>query len=334
MSIHFDFKAKAWRWQFKATVDGHRCRFSRILPAAWSETQSRKFDEQETAKTYARLSLGPIKSEPVEAAVKLYLDEHVPTLRDARTAVSALAKLLPFYKGRQLSELPDIARKVVKHSRVGPTTTRQRLAYLKAAANYALRHSLGSVDYIKGMALPSPADGLDEYLTRREVILLARACKDKFTRALILAVFYTGQRPGELYRADAVTDGWLLPMTKNGTRFKAIALPHIRWCLAYWPMPYDYTVYSRHFRKAREAIGRPTVHLHTLRHSAASALISKGRTLSEVAGVLNHKSIQATQRYAHLYDSARILALKDLRKSTAAETAPKHVLPARKAKGL
>ena len=41
--------------------------------------------------------------------------------------------------------------------------------------------------------------------------------------------------------------------------------------------------------------------IHDERHSLASALLSTGATLGEVGSVLNHDSVQSTDRYSHLY---------------------------------
>jgi integrase len=45
---------------------------------------------------------------------------------------------------------------------------------------------------------------------------------------------------------------------------------------------------------------------HDLRHSCASYLAQSGASLLEIASVLGHKSLQATQRYAHLIPGAKV----------------------------
>jgi integrase len=47
---------------------------------------------------------------------------------------------------------------------------------------------------------------------------------------------------------------------------------------------------------------RPTVHLHDLRHSFASILVSSGASLPLIGQMLGHTQPQTTARYAHLYD--------------------------------
>lgn len=52
--------------------------------------------------------------------------------------------------------------------------------------------------------------------------------------------------------------------------------------------------------KVRKEAGVADVRIHDLRHTAASMLLQSGHSLRVVGEVLNHKSLQATHRYAHL----------------------------------
>ena len=54
------------------------------------------------------------------------------------------------------------------------------------------------------------------------------------------------------------------------------------------------------FAEALERMGIADFHFHDLRHTAASALAMNGATLSEIAEVLGHKTMQMVKRYAHL----------------------------------
>jgi integrase len=53
-----------------------------------------------------------------------------------------------------------------------------------------------------------------------------------------------------------------------------------------------------------QAIGRPTVRMHDLRHSFASILVSAGASLPLIGQMLGHTQAQTTARYAHLYDDS------------------------------
>ncbi|GAA4400547.1 tyrosine-type recombinase/integrase [Quisquiliibacterium transsilvanicum] len=319
MSLYFDEARGRWRWQFKATLDGQRHRSSRLLPRGWSEAQARRYDEQETARTYARLSTGKrVSSVPlIDVAVDLYLRERVPQLRDGLNAARNLAHLFPDYQGRGMDEIGKVARAYAKaHAgELKPATIRQRLATLRAAASYALKyHSIGSKDWIAAMPMPSVNNARHHYLRRAEVLMLARAISDPPTRAWVLLTFATGSRPGELFRAEPVDGGaaFLMPETKNGDRELKPVLPRFRRYARHWPMPHDYTWHSRLFREARQAVGLDHIRPHDLRHSTASALTDAGATLKQVGEVLGHRTAQATNRYAHLYTERKSALLESI----------------------
>ena len=59
--------------------------------------------------------------------------------------------------------------------------------------------------------------------------------------------------------------------------------------------------YYKAYRAARKAAGRPDLRPHDLRHSLAFQIIFSGGTLSDVQAALHHKSVIASNRYAHLY---------------------------------
>ena len=324
MSVSRDERNGRWRWQFKAVVGGRRFRFSRLLPRGWSETQARRFDEQETARTYARLSAGTQSAVPlISAAVALYLQEAVPQQQDSDNAIRNLAHLLPYYHDRPLDELGKVARQYIEDAplarerpdkdRLSPATIRQRLATLRSAAVHALKyHDLGSRDWIEAMPMPSVDNAREVYLTRAQLLQLARACKEPATRAWIILTFATGSRPGELFRAEARDGHFLKQRSKNGERMVLPVLPRFQRYMRHWPMPHDYSWHSRHFRAARQAVGLDDITPHTLRHSTASALIEAGVSLSDVGHVLNHKTLQATKRYAHLAQERKVSSLEKI----------------------
>lgn len=321
MSVYWDEKRKRFRWQFKATVDGQRYRLSKQLPASWGEAQAKKYDETETARTYTRIASGKrVSTVPlIDIAVDLYLRERVPNLKDGKNAALNLAHLLPEFQGKGLDQLGKIARHYakIKAAELKPATIRQRLATLRSAATYALKyHGVGSQDWIAQMPMPSVKNERHHYKRRSEVLRLARACKHLPTRALILMTFATGSRPGELHRADVLEDCFLMPETKNGERSIVPVLRRFQYLLRHWPLELDYTRYSYYFRQARDACGFEGLHLHDLRHSTASALASEGVSLFQVGQVLNHKTAQATKRYAHLYPELKADILKQIWQKT------------------
>ncbi len=59
----------------------------------------------------------------------------------------------------------------------------------------------------------------------------------------------------------------------------------------------------RSWRTALRRAGVTNFRRHDLRHSAASALASSGASLLTIGAVLGHRSVSATQRYAHLAEN-------------------------------
>lgn len=59
------------------------------------------------------------------------------------------------------------------------------------------------------------------------------------------------------------------------------------------------TFHSAHFRKAREAAGRPDLRFHDLRHTGAMLAAASGATLAELMQRLGHSTVSAALAYQH-----------------------------------
>jgi integrase len=59
----------------------------------------------------------------------------------------------------------------------------------------------------------------------------------------------------------------------------------------------------RFWAKIQTETGLADVHIHDLRHTFASLLVSGGASLEMIGKLLGHSQTQTTQRYAHLMDS-------------------------------
>lgn len=316
MPISWDKRNARWRFQFNRVLAGRRFRASRLLPQGWSRAQADAYDRQEVARLYA-LATGIERPVPlISEAVTLYLDHRIPHLANGRACAQALALMLPAYQGKALDQLGDISRRYAKEARrddgspLAPATLRNRLAYLRAAVRYAYRHhGLGDRDYSAQMAMPKVDNARQTYLRPPDLRRLLGHIGDPETRALVRLAFYTGLRwvkellprqPEDIQKAGA--DWWLtIPDTKTGKPHMVWLHPACRRDLAFLPFRHHWRTYYGRFCEAREAAGLPDLHMHDLRHSLASVLISQGATLAEVGGALGHASHQSTARYAHLY---------------------------------
>ncbi len=69
------------------------------------------------------------------------------------------------------------------------------------------------------------------------------------------------------------------------------------------------TTIKHAFQSARKAAGLEKIHLHDLRHSAASAMVGAGIDLYAVGKVLGHANVSSTARYSHLANDTLLAAV-------------------------
>lgn len=63
------------------------------------------------------------------------------------------------------------------------------------------------------------------------------------------------------------------------------------------------------FDKARERAGLPALHMHDLRHTAASHMLMAGTDIRTLAAILGHSTLQMVLRYTHLLDEHKLNAV-------------------------
>ena len=64
--------------------------------------------------------------------------------------------------------------------------------------------------------------------------------------------------------------------------------------------------------KALQQAGLRQMRFHDLRHTFASHLVLKGRSLKEIQVLLGHHSVTMTERYAHVGDEQLVAAVECL----------------------
>jgi hypothetical protein len=73
--------------------------------------------------------------------VLTYLTRHAPSLKNRTIWRAPWPSCMPFYAGKPLSALPDVARSTPRRKGdVKPATVKNRLAYLRAACRWAWKH--------------------------------------------------------------------------------------------------------------------------------------------------------------------------------------------------
>lgn len=305
MSISRNKKRGCFVFDFSRTIEGQRVRTTKSLPRSWNQAQADAYDRQESAKLYALATRVEHADFLIEDAVAKYVAERCPELKHGKGCALELQDLMPFYLGRPLTSLVDVCKTIRLKSKkrngdpLAPATITNRIRYLTAACRYGWKHhSMGQHDPAAGVVTPVVKNQRNGYITRKEMLQVARLVTNKDARAAIRILFYTGMRIGELQRAEIIGSAFVLRDTKNGDPRIIPIHPKIRCCLGH-AVPSKFTV-RYHLYLHKEAVGIPWAHVHDIRHSAASAMINAGVDLYTVGAVLGHKSQASTQRYSHL----------------------------------
>lgn len=303
MPVYFDKTRKRWRFDFSRLVGGRRRRATKLLPAPWTRAQAEAYGRAQDAHLYA-VATGATREQPlISQAVGLYLAEHAPGLKNRALLERDLSLVLPWYAGRRLSDLADVARQYAadKASELKPATIKLRMAYLRAACRWAWKHrGLGDHDPAERMTLPTVRNERHVYVERADVLFICQSIDDHNARAVVLLAFYSGMRLAECLAARPTARGWLLEDTKNGERRMVPVHPKVAHLARRWPRNVKYREVQRWFTWSARANGYADLRFHDLRHSAASAMINQGVPLYTVGAVLGHKAAASTQRYSHL----------------------------------
>lgn len=311
MPTYFDKARKRWRYEFDRLVGGQRLRARKLLPRGWTAEQAESYGRAQDARLYASVS-GAQQGDPlISEAVKAYLTEHAPSLKNCAKVESDLALCFEWYQGKRMAELADVVSTYREENPdLAPATVRNRMAYLRAACRWAWkRKKMGAHDPAERVEMPKVRNERHTYIDRRQVLQLARKLPNRDARAFVLIAFYSGMRRSEIARAQPTEKGWLLEDTKNGERRLVPVHRRIAHLARRWPRGLSLNTLQHQFRAAADAVGLEGLRFHDLRHSTASALLAASVDLYTVGGILGHKSTQSTKRYAHLSGQAMARAL-------------------------
>lgn len=314
MSIYRDKARGCYIFEFDRIIEGRRIRARKLLPKTWTRAQIDAYDRKESARLYAIATSVERPQYTIEDAVTEYLKERVPQLKSAGNIENELAQMFWAYKDRPITELPEAckeyaskARKEVKDSEgkaieilpLAAATIRNRIRYLTSACRYGWKHhGMAEHDPAARVIVPVVRNERRVFIDRRQMLMLAKACECKGTRAAIRIAFYSGMRIGEIIKAERTESAFLLDDTKNGEPRHVPVHPKIRACIHVKLR--TQSKMSKRFREARAKVGMDWLRFHDLRHSAASAMINANVDLYTVGAVLGHKSATSTKRYAHL----------------------------------
>lgn len=210
---------------------------------------------------------------------------------------------------------------------IAPASINIEIATFSAAINYAnKRWELEAKNPVTGLYFPA-APGRLRYLERDEATLLIQATKRMrvpYLEHFIQLALNTGCRKNELllmqfksidfHRAIITIEGHTtktgkrryLPMNQVARRsleapqnYRDKNCPESPWVFSQRSGK-RVAAPEKSFNKAVALAGIEDFHVHDLRHTFASWLVSEGVELIKVRDLLGHGSIRMTERYAHL----------------------------------
>lgn len=138
----------------------------------------------------------------------------------------------------------------------------------------------------------------------------AEAKENPASIAFLYLLILTGARVSEIANAQwDWVDGNVLHLPDSKTGAKSVYLPQAALDVLDKLPRTSGTITGikspkKLWGKIRTNASCADLRMHDLRHSFASAAISAGLTLAQIGELLGHKSVQTTQRYAHLIDEA------------------------------
>jgi len=315
MSIYRDKKRGTFVFEFDKRINRRRVRVVKHLPKTWNQAQADAYDRQESAKLYAIASNVERVEYTIDDAIDIYLTERAPKLKTGANVARELALLFPYYHGRKLSELATVCKeyrtsaKKEDGSALSDASIRNRIRYMAAACRWAWKHhDMGDADPSARVTVPEVHNERHQYVSRAEMITIARLCTNRNARMAIRIAFYSGMRLSEIIRAEVSGTAWKLQETKNRNPRIVPIHPKVAVCARNFVKAPRITIQDN-WTRARDAAGLKHYHFHDLRHSSASEMINAGVDLYTIGAVLGHKDFRSTKRYSHLATSTLTTAI-------------------------
>ncbi len=261
-----------------------------------------------------------------------YLDATQDSKRSHGRDLTSCRHLYPAFSGRKLRDIlaHDVRAYITQRRKEGAaaSTINKEVGLLSSAINYARREL--------GWDIHNPAQGCRQrepegrlrWLTKAEAAALVEAArqaeKAPHLADFIILALNTGMRSGEIlgleWRRVDLSNGliWLeAEHTKTARRrtipinagAKTALLSRLNWRARHCQdSPWVFcdqtgrriASVKKSFETACKRAGIEDFRIHDLRHTCAAWLVTAGVPLAEVRDLLGHRSIQMTERYAHL----------------------------------
>jgi integrase len=246
-------------------------------------------------------------------------------------------RLKALWGSRPLDEIrpQDVAALQDHLRRAGLTnaTVNRYVAFVRRVFNLALRWEAYEGRNPAQHAEMRREHNRERFLTETELRALFMALRDEPNKSAAHALALlaaTGARRGEALGAkweyiDYERRLWTVPISKSGRR-RHIPLSDAALAILERQRPWAPGLFifpgshpdkpladpSKAWRRAKKLAGLDAdLRIHDLRHTFASTLVGKGRSLHEVGTLLGHSQISMTMRYAHLAPARLIEAANE-----------------------
>jgi integrase len=225
-------------------------------------------------------------------------------------------------------------QRMARQSRLGrplaPASLNRDLSILRHLLRLA--EEWGYIDRVPKIRMEREPEGRQRFLTEDEAARLfaecrkaaehpVSSCRSPHLEAIVALAIATGMRKGEIFglrweRVDFARGVLMLDRTKNGRRREVPMTDTVYRILTALGPTASGPVFRRKdgeawgsvrkaFTSAVEAAGLEDFRFHDLRHTCASWLVIRGRTLKDVQEQLGHQTLTMTLRYAKLSPERR-----------------------------
>ena len=287
----------------------------------------------------------PAEKITFEEVLTKYLAQISPTKRpnSARRDNDSSKALFRFFGSEiSISEVTPQRLAAYRDARVKnvqPSTIQKEFALLSHMFNIARREwGIPVSNPVPEVTRPKVRNNRTRFLTKEEaqrLLDVAKASKNKNLYPFLLVMMHTGMRPSEaaglqwgdvdlenrLVKLQVTkTDMRYVPLTeKTESTLRSIRPSNVRGedyvflppsslqSKAVLEVPCLH--FKRSFGTARIKAGLEDVHLHDLRHTAASHLLMSGVDIRTLAEILGHKTLQMVHRYTHLLNDHKLKAV-------------------------
>ena len=257
--------------------------------------------------------------------------------RPGNTEAVLRVHILPKWGNKRLDEIttPEVAKWLgeLPERGLAPATVEKIRITFNRSFELALKWQMKGVQHnpVRGIPRPKYNNARDRFLSSEEAAALLKACSDSINpqlRNIVGLLLLTGARKRELLDAkwehvNLDRRVWFIPTSKTGkARHVPLSQPALdlirqlpRFDKCPWLLPNPktrkpYTDIKHPWETARAAAGLDGLHLHDLRHSAASFMINAGIDLFAVGRILGHADHQSTMRYSHLANETLMQAVE------------------------